>query len=79
MDIEAEQLATKLVECLQRWKVLPIGELFEERCPFCSAPVLVTNNAADSDISHALPACDAWAVGLVAMGAHSPRLQTVGR
>lgn len=74
-DVQAERLATRMVECLQRWKQLPIGQRFEERCPFCRALVLVTNKAEDSDVSHALPACELWSVGLMALGAHSPRVE----
>jgi hypothetical protein len=75
----AEQLATKLAACLDRWTEIPIGELVEERCPFCSAVVMVRNNKpGESDASHALPACELWTVGLLAIGAHSPRVVPTG-
>lgn len=46
---------------------------------FCGALVIVVNGADSFDCKHALPACDFWTTGLLADGAHSPRVETVRR
>lgn len=76
---KARQLTDRLLDCFARWRQLPIGHQVEEKCPFCEAIILIKNQPSDTDASHALPPCDLWVCGLLAAGAHSPRVEDMNR
>lgn len=75
MPARVREALDRFCDAVARWNQL--REPCTDRCPFCSAPVVIRPDDGVSHYSHPEPACPPWVPALQALGGYDMRSESL--